>query len=162
MAGQPNTRTGVPSSDVETRPLPPELLRIGNFVTAVDESPSNRADAGFARIDLIRRGLPLERLSEAAQRFGISEQLLADALHLSPPAEGKGNLNQEDSEKVLRAFDLFDLALEVFGPPDAVKGWFREPARGLGGRKPLELLDTGFGAAMVEEYLGAIQQGNYW
>jgi putative toxin-antitoxin system antitoxin component (TIGR02293 family) len=162
MAGQPNSRTGVPSPDVETRPLPPELLRIGNFLTAVDESPADGPDAGFARIDLIRRGLPLERLSEAAQRFGIGEQFLADALHLSPPAEGKGNLSQEDSERVLRALDLFELALEVFGTPDAVKGWFLEPARGLGGRKPLELLDTAFGAAMVGEYLGASQQGNYW
>jgi putative toxin-antitoxin system antitoxin component (TIGR02293 family) len=162
MAGQPNTGAGVPPSDVETRPLPPELLRIGNFFTAIDESPPDNPDAGFARIDLIRHGLPLERLSEAAQRFGISEQFLADALHLSPPAEGKGNLSQEDSEKVLRALDLFDLALEVFRPPDAVTGWFLEPARGLGGRKPLELLDTAFGAAMVGEYLGAIQQGNYW
>ena len=161
MAGQQNTGTDAPPSGVETRPLPPELLRVGNFYTAVDGSPPDGADAGFARIDLIRRGLPLERLSEAAQRFGISEQVLAGALHLSPPAEGKGNLSQEDSEKVLRAFDLFDLALEAFGPPDAVKAWFLEPARGLGGRKPLELLDTGFGAATVGEYLSAIQQGNY-
>lgn len=162
MGGQPNARTGVPFSDAEAGQLPPELLRIGNFFTAVDESPPDNPDVGFARIDLIRRGLPLERLSETAQRFGISEQLLAGALHLSPPAEGKGNLSQEDSEKVLRAFDLFNLALEVFGTPDAVKGWFLEPARGLGERKPLELLDTAVGAAMVEEYLGAIRQGNYW
>jgi putative toxin-antitoxin system antitoxin component (TIGR02293 family) len=162
MAGQQKTGPGMPPSDVETRQLPPELLRIGHFLTAVDESPLDGPDAEFARIDLIRRGLPLERLSEAAQRFGIGEPFLIDALHLSPPAEGQGNLSQEDSEKVLRAFELFDLALEVFGPPDAVKGWFLEPARGLGGRKPLELLDTAFGAAMVEEYLGAIRQGNYW
>lgn len=162
MGGQPNSRTGVPSSDVEARQLPPELLRIGNFFTAVDESSPDGADAAFARIDLIRRGLPLERLSEVAQRFGINERSLADALRLSPPVDGKGNLSPEDSEKVLRAFDLFDLALEAFGPPDAVKGWFLEPARGLGGRRPLELLDTGFGAAVVGEYLGAIQQGNYW
>lgn len=152
----------MPPSDVETRQLPPELLRIGNFLTAIDESPLDSPDAGFARIDLIRHGIPLEQLSEAAQRFGISERFLVDTLHLSPPAEGHGNLNQEDSEKVLRAIDLFDLALEVFRPPNVVKDWFLEPARGLGWRKPIELLDTAFGAAMVEEYLGAIQQGNYW
>lgn len=162
MAGQQDTGTGVPPSDVETRQLPPELLRIGNFLSAVDESPLDSPDAAFARIDLIRHGLPLERLSEAAQRFGISESFLIDTLHLSPPAEGQENLSPEDSEKVLRAFDLFDLALDVFRPPHAVKGWFLEPARGLGGRKPIELLDTAFGAAMVGEYLGAIQQGNYW
>ena len=162
MAGQQNTGTDAPPSDVETRQLPPELLRVGNFLTAVDESPLDGPDAGFARIDLIRRGLPLERLSEAAHRFGIGEQFLVDALHLSPPAEGQGNLSPEDSEKVLRALDLFDLAFDVFRPPNAVKDWFLEPARWLGGRRPLELLDTAFGAAMVEEYLGAIQQGNYW
>ena len=116
MGGQPNTRTGVPFSDAEAQRLPPELLRIGNFFTAVDEPPPDNPGAGFARIDLIRGGLPLERLSEAAQRFGISEQFLAGALHLSPPAEGKGNLSQEDSEKVLRAFDFLTLPSRYLAP----------------------------------------------
>jgi len=35
-------------------------------------------------------------------------------------------------------------------------------AYGLEGQRPIDLMDTEPGSSQVREYLGAIEQGNYW
>ena len=63
---------------------------------------------------------------------------------------------------MLRVGQIFDEAEEVFGSAEEAKTWINSGQRGLGGRKPLELLDTDVGAGTVRDLLSAIKYGNVW
>lgn len=50
---------------------------------------------------------------------------------------------------------------EAIGSPDKANRWLVTPNRALSGRKPIELLNSDEGAALVEEILGRIEHGIY-
>jgi putative toxin-antitoxin system antitoxin component (TIGR02293 family) len=52
-------------------------------------------------------------------------------------------------------------AEQVFGDAAKAKRWLGKPSRGLGGRTPLQLAETGEGAAAVEAELVRIEHGVY-
>src|SRR5262249_5557302 len=52
-------------------------------------------------------------------------------------------------------------ATPVFGSQAAAEKWLNEPARALGGKKPIELLATQPGTQLVEDLLQQIDYGVY-
>ena len=50
---------------------------------------------------------------------------------------------------------------EVLGSQEEASRWLDTPNRALGGRTPLELLDTDLGSRQVEDVLGRIAHGVY-
>ena len=51
-------------------------------------------------------------------------------------------------------------AIELFeGDEDAADYWMSQPARGLGGRKPLDLVSTASGASEVEDLINRLEHG---
>jgi putative toxin-antitoxin system antitoxin component (TIGR02293 family) len=58
--------------------------------------------------------------------------------------------------------EIFEQAVKVFGSEEEARAWLVEPAYGLDGQRPIDLLTTESGAAIVRDYLGAIEYGNYW
>jgi len=62
---------------------------------------------------------------------------------------------------VSRAGRLFDQAAMVFGSRVVAARWFREPAIGLGGRRPLDLLWTQDEIGLVETLLSRVEHGVY-
>ena len=60
---------------------------------------------------------------------------------------------------MLRIARIYDKAFEVFESEEAVEGWLKKPARGLGNRIPLEYSDTDLGAQEVVNLLGRIEHG---
>lgn len=117
----------------------------------------------LALIDRIREGLPDKVLNDAAGALGIDKQALIGHLRISNDVRlPQDRLSPADSDKVIRTLDLFDLACRVFKTEDQAREWFLQPAYGLAGRVPLDLLDTSQGAELVQDLLGAIEEGNYW
>jgi putative toxin-antitoxin system antitoxin component (TIGR02293 family) len=53
------------------------------------------------------------------------------------------------------------MASKVFGSQLDAEQWMRRPAMGLGGRRPIELLETTAGAEIVEDFLGRLEDGVY-
>lgn len=52
-------------------------------------------------------------------------------------------------------------ASEVLGGQEKATHWLNRPNRALGGRRPLDLLDTDLGIQQVEQVLGRIEYGVY-
>lgn len=117
-----------------------------------------------AQISLIRMGAPFETFTETAKSIGLTEIELARNLGLSPEttASLRTRLTPEETEKTLRAKHLFQKAARIFGSEEEARRWFTNPAYGLEGERPIDLLDTEPGAMQVRDYLGAIEYGNYW
>ena len=52
-------------------------------------------------------------------------------------------------------------ASEILGGEEKAWQWLQKPNRVLGGKRPIELLDSADGAGQVEEALGRIEHGVY-
>ncbi len=71
----------------------------------------------------------------------------------------KGGLTPEQSDRVIRVARIFAEALETFGSREKALTWMRRACSVLGGKAPVDLLDTEEGARMVESLLGRIAHG---
>jgi putative toxin-antitoxin system antitoxin component (TIGR02293 family) len=123
-----------------------------------------QADSLFGVIEKVQSGLPVSMFSMLGQKFTMSEQALSETVSISKRTltrrKKDGRLSPTESERVLRLAKLFDKATQVFGNKESVAaGWFKKPARGLGGRTPLEMAQTEIGASEVQALLTRIEHG---
>jgi putative toxin-antitoxin system antitoxin component (TIGR02293 family) len=120
------------------------------------------------QVAVIRRGVSSKVFVDTARRLGLAQDELARKLGLKPRtiasrvASERAKLKPDETERVLRIRRIFDQASRVFGGPAAAREWLMKPAYGLEEQRPIDLMDTELGAGQVRDYLGAIEQGNYW
>ena len=67
----------------------------------------------------------------------------------------------EDSEEsgTRRLVEITRIATSAFGDAEKARRWLRKPNRALGGEKPVDLLATARGTALVHQILGNIEYG---
>ena len=94
---------------------------------------------------------------------GLSLKELASSLDLSPRSlqrrRQRGRLAPYESDRLYRLARTIALAKYYLGDSDRATRWLKRPNRALGGRTPLELVDTEPGARLVEDILGRIGYG---
>jgi putative toxin-antitoxin system antitoxin component (TIGR02293 family) len=117
-------------------------------------------DLDIAR--LIRDGLPVDVIDRLiGDRTGTPDEVRR--IIMAPKAivvrRRKGGLTPEQSERVIRAVRIIAEALETFGSRDKALTWMRRACAVLGGKAPIDLLDTEEGAGLVESLLGRIAHG---
>ncbi|HEU5079827.1 MAG TPA: antitoxin Xre/MbcA/ParS toxin-binding domain-containing protein [Opitutaceae bacterium] len=115
-------------------------------------------------IKVLRTGLAPKDFDTVAKALQIRSDVLAEKLGISVRTlryqRSKKTLSPENSEKLFRAARVHEEARKVFTSDAAVSQWLVSPAPALGGRVPLELLDTDIGAREVENVLQGIAYGN--
>jgi len=67
----------------------------------------------------------------------------------------------EESERMLRIARVIAQGTEVLGSKAATASWLQTGNRALGGKRPLELLNTSVGAEMVSSVLTRLAYGVY-
>jgi putative toxin-antitoxin system antitoxin component (TIGR02293 family) len=70
-------------------------------------------------------------------------------------------LSPEQSGRAWKFAEVLALATDVFGTQEAAERWLEEPAFALNQRRPIDLLQTPAGTAMVETLLRRIDYGVY-
>jgi len=94
---------------------------------------------------------------------GLTLKELATSLDLSPRSlqrrRAEGRLARYESDRLYRLARIVALAKRYLGEDQTAKRWLRRPNRALGGRTPLQLIDTEPGARAVENVLGRIAYG---
>ncbi|WP_411971104.1 antitoxin Xre/MbcA/ParS toxin-binding domain-containing protein [Halomonas rhizosphaerae] len=65
------------------------------------------------------------------------------------------------SEQILDLLSLFSYSSSIFDSDDIVRGWFSCEIPALSGSRPINLLDTFQGRAMVRDVLGRIERGEF-
>jgi putative toxin-antitoxin system antitoxin component (TIGR02293 family) len=113
--------------------------------------------------DAIRAGFPQSVVEEVMQAAGITLKELATTLDLSPRSlqrrRREGRLARFESDRLYRLARIVALAKHYIGGDEAANRWLKRPNRALGGKNPLELIDTEPGARAVENVLGRIAYG---
>jgi putative toxin-antitoxin system antitoxin component (TIGR02293 family) len=113
---------------------------------------------------LVTQGISAQVALDLGNRLGISQEKLAELIYLPKRTlhrriEQGERLKQDESERVLRLFSLYARAVEVFEDEKRAARWFSSRPKALGGKTPLEFMDTEPGARWVEDVLGRIEQG---
>jgi putative toxin-antitoxin system antitoxin component (TIGR02293 family) len=113
--------------------------------------------------DRVREGLPVAALDAVARRFEIPMGELTAVLHLPARTlarrKREGRLHADESDRLFRVGRVAALADEILGETAKAARWLRQPNRALGGRTPLEALDTDLGATQVETVLRRVEHG---
>jgi putative toxin-antitoxin system antitoxin component (TIGR02293 family) len=113
---------------------------------------------------LVLRGLSPQIALDLAARLGISQEKLSELAQIAKTTlhrrmKEHQPLAQDESERVIRLFGLYQRAVEVFADQERATRWFSSRPKALGGKTPLEFMATEPGARYVEKLLGRIEQG---
>jgi putative toxin-antitoxin system antitoxin component (TIGR02293 family) len=115
--------------------------------------------------DRVRQGLPYSALEALATRLRTPLGELGNALHVPARTLARrrraGRLTTDESDRLVRLGRVAALAEAVLGDRARAVSWLRQPNRALGGRIPLQHLDTDLGVREVETVLLRIEHGVY-
>ena len=135
---------------------------------------ASQTDSVWVAVGLPRRGEELFKELQDGFEFDSVNKLIAysfesarEFAHVVDIAEAtlnrrkkQGRLNVDESDKVYRLCRVVDSATELFsGNKDKANDWMRKPARGLGERKPIDMLKTAAEYESVLDYIGRIRHG---
>ena len=115
---------------------------------------------------LVREGLPATSLSILAQKLDLGSTILSRKLGiplrtLTRRLSKGSRLTPAESDRTVRLARVFAGAVEMIGDQAKAAEWLQTPNRALGGKRPLDQLDTDIGARAVEDILGRIAYGVY-
>ncbi len=114
-------------------------------------------------VEAVREGLSTLALERVVEHGVLSrqevERLIIPRRTLSHRKRRGERLSTEESDRLARVARIAVLAEETFQNSDKAHGWLREANRALGGRRPIDLLDTEGGGRLVEQVLLRIAHG---
>jgi putative toxin-antitoxin system antitoxin component (TIGR02293 family) len=113
--------------------------------------------------DRVREGFPYETLEAVIEKLHLTREELSSALHLPlrtlTRRKKDRRLKPDESDRLARLARIVAFGIQVLGDEESAVTWLRTRNRALGGKTPLELLDTDLGSRQVEEVLGRIEHG---
>lgn len=115
-------------------------------------------------VEMVREGLRFDTLVNLEQTSGLAREkiarLTAIPMRTLTRRQAEGRLQPDESDRVVRASRIVDLAIGLFEGDAAAAGeWLQRPNRGLGRAIPLDLASTDVGAREVERLIGRIEHG---
>jgi putative toxin-antitoxin system antitoxin component (TIGR02293 family) len=127
------------------------------------------------RIRIIKEGIPAANAKRMIGDLHFDQGTFFKALNLKTAtvnrkAANDEALSPEESERVMGVAKLVGQVQAMveesgnadgFDAPKWLSGWLREPLPALGGQRPVDLIDTMEGQAMVAQALGQVQSGAY-
>ena len=127
------------------------------------------------RIGLIKRGFPAREAKSMLAHLSLPAGDGMRALRLSAATVNRKSARQEvlapeDSERVLGLAKLIgqvQVMVDESGDPEGfdaeswLSAWLRTPVPALGGTRPIDLIDTMEGQALVSQVLTRMQSGAY-
>ncbi|HEX8693495.1 MAG TPA: antitoxin Xre/MbcA/ParS toxin-binding domain-containing protein [Longimicrobium sp.] len=122
-----------------------------------------RSDLELAEV--IHAGFPIRvvdfvlkaGLLDASELYG----LVIPRRTLAHRKEKQNTLSREQSDRLARVVRVLVRAEEALGTVEKAARWLRKENRALGGKRPIELLESDTGARVVERILGRIEHGVY-
>jgi putative toxin-antitoxin system antitoxin component (TIGR02293 family) len=113
--------------------------------------------------EISRMGLPKKALLHLVGNLNLSIRAMAQLLNITERTiQRKSDVDLLDistTEQVLQIAEVFSRGNEVFGSPDHFQDWMKADNVSLGGKRPIDLLPSRYGAQMVLDVIGRIEHG---
>jgi putative toxin-antitoxin system antitoxin component (TIGR02293 family) len=127
--------------------------------------PELAAEDPSEMVSTVREGLPTERFDVLRELLDVSSGTLTEVVGITQSTlsrrRKRGTFDKDESERILRVARLVARAMDVLDGLENARTWLTEPARGLGGERPLAFADTEPGAREVERLLIRLEHGVY-
>jgi putative toxin-antitoxin system antitoxin component (TIGR02293 family) len=129
-----------------------------------DFATEEKREGAFAFDFVIRKGIPFTAIRAVKSKLEMSDSEFAKILGMSlrtlhRKKETHQKLSITEGDRLYRVLRIFALAGEVLESDEMAKRWLHKPQHGLGGRVPMELIQTEAGAREVEDLLEKIEFG---
>ena len=120
-------------------------------------------DAG-EMVRQVRAGFAFSRLERLQKATSLSWKKVAHLVAIPQRTltrrQAEGRLAPDESDRVLRASRVFDLAVDLFeGDVAGARQWLQTRQPGLGGEIPIEFASTEVGAREVENLIACLEHG---
>ncbi|MNF78871.1 hypothetical protein D3C84_610710 [compost metagenome] len=114
--------------------------------------------------DLVHEGLPFEYLERIASLLQVQRGVVFKAICMSPATMARrskaGRFDTVESDRLVALVTLFDEALSLFeNDKVAAAEWMSSPVRGLGSRRPIDMLGTRVETKAVLDLIGQLERG---
>ncbi len=127
--------------------------------------------SALARIEWVRNGVGARNAKLILNQLGVPQGEALTALHIlvatvNRKAKTNAHLSPAEGERVLglgRLLGQRQVMVQNSGNPDGfdVSAWISTPVPALGGARPLDLMDTMTGQALVSQTIAQMQGGAY-
>ena len=112
----------------------------------------------------IYEGFPIDVLYKLVDVLGVEKKTISSAIELSSATLHRrrklGVLSREESDKLYRVAEIYQAAIDLFeGDVKEASAWMFKPAYALGGRKPIDCLNTVAESDAVLTLLRRLDQG---
>lgn len=131
---------------------------------ASDMKPTER-DKGMLAFDaIIRKGIPYAKVRIVKAALNLTDNEFADYLGISLRTLQRKRGSHEklsipEGDRLFRMARIFALAVSVLESEEMARKWLHRNQRGLGGRAPIQVIQTEAGAQDVEDLLEKIEYG---
>ena len=114
--------------------------------------------------EALEKGVPYKVYTKLAAVAGLESQELARYVVISPATLQRraqaGRFKQDEGDRLYRFAKVYKSAVDLFeGNRERAKRWLLNPVRGLGNRRPVEMVATTAGAEAVLNLIGRLEHG---
>jgi putative toxin-antitoxin system antitoxin component (TIGR02293 family) len=114
--------------------------------------------------ELIHQGLPFDHLDQIASLLQLKREVISKAIYVSPTTLARrakvGRFNTQESDRLVALIAVFKEALSLFERDVvAATGWMNTPVRGLGLKRPLDMMRTRVETMAVFDLIGRLERG---
>ncbi|RON56136.1 type II RES/Xre toxin-antitoxin system antitoxin [Pseudomonas frederiksbergensis] len=114
--------------------------------------------------ELVHEGLPFEYLERIASLLQVPRGDISKAICVSPSTMARrakaGRFDTKESDRLVALVAVFEEALNLFENDKAAAAkWMSSPVRGLGSKRPLDMLGTRVGTKAVFDLIGRLENG---
>lgn len=152
--GNPQSSPGEVSRVVEL--LGGDLVLHRQVVTSFDAHEALLAGLPGAALTHL-----MDRLSVVNQETFLGEGVGISARTVQRKQKSLGALDLEQSRRLWKFAQILSKATNIFGSQEEAEQWLLRPALALEQNRPIDLLATPAGEALVEDLLGRIEYGVY-
>lgn len=119
---------------------------------------------GIRLHDLVREGLPFELLDRIANLLQAQRLVISKAICIAPSTLARrakaGRFNAVESDRLVALVAVFDEALSLFeNDKTAATEWMSSPVRGLGSKRPFDMLGLRVETEAVFDLIGQLEKG---
>lgn len=112
----------------------------------------------------LQKGVSYKVYTNLAEVSGLESKQLAQYVVISPATLRRradtGRFKPAEGDRLYRFAEVYKSAVDLFeGDRERARKWFLHPVRGLGGRRPVEMVSTTAGAEAVLDLIGRLEHG---
>lgn len=119
---------------------------------------------GAQLYNVLKEGMSFTVYKKLVAASGLEHKELARYVAIPPATLQRrakaGQFNVDESDRLYRFAEVLNAASELFeGDNERARQWLLNPVRGLGGRRPLEMIATSAETEAVLDLIGRLEHG---